>query len=753
MPERLPGNMQEYLLPGEIGKQTVSGTVSAIVYQNEDNGYTVCEIETPDGDEITVTGTLPFVNEGDIISAMGSWTNHPTYGPQFKAEFYEKSLPAEEGDILRYLATGNIKGIGPKTASRIVERFGVDTFDIIANHPDWLTEISGISPKKAAQINESFAQTVGVRAVMLFCRDYFPPATAVRIYKKWGNSAVDRLKENPYMLCTEMDGIGFKGADKLAMSIGIAPDSEARIAAGVSFVLREAAQLSGHTCVPKADVIAQSAEVLGIDPDAVALRVDALLGVNHLKSVVRDGTEYVCLPLYYRAEDFCAKKLLHLNRLCPSLDGGDAERLIWQMEAENHMEYALLQKQAIRGALESGVMILTGGPGTGKTTVIRALISIFESLGMDCALAAPTGRAAKRMSEATSREAKTIHRLLEVEFRGEDRDNTGFARGESNYLDEDVIILDECSMIDVLLLEALLRAVKNGARVILIGDAEQLPSVGAGNVLSDLIECGAFPTVRLTEIFRQSEASLIVTNSHAINEGRFPDITKKDSDFFFLPRETDEEIAYTIADLYKNRLPRSYGADTVNQIQVITPSHNGAAGTSRLNQLLQEALNPQNGRKQERKCRDFVFREGDRVMQIKNDYSLEWTKNGTEGCGVFNGDIGVITDIDPVSESLAVDFDGRETVYEFSMLDELEHSYAVTVHKSQGSEYPIVILPIARCAPMLRTRNLLYTAVTRAARMVILVGRRDILAEMVENERHSLRHTNLKQFIRRECGL
>ena len=743
--------MQEYLLPNENGKQTVSGTVCAIVYQNEDNGYTVCEIETPDGDEITVTGTLPFVTEGDIISAMGCWTNHPTYGPQFKAEFYEKSLPAEEGDILRYLSTGNIKGIGPKTASRIVERFGVDTFDIIANHPDWLTEISGISPKKAAQINESFAQTVGVRAVMLFCRDYFPPATAVRIFKRWGNSAVDRLRENPYILCYEMDGIGFKGADRLAMSIGIPPDSADRLTAGISFVLQEAARLNGHTCVPRDEVISASAEILGVDPASIAVQLDTMLSLKQLQSVKRDGVDFVCHPMYYRAEEYSAKKLCHLNRVCPRLDSGDAERLIWQMEAENHMEYAAGQKQAIRGALESGVMILTGGPGTGKTTVIRALISIFESLGMDCALAAPTGRAAKRMSEATAREAKTIHRLLEVEFRTDETDTAGFARGESNYLDEDVIILDECSMIDALLLESLLRAVKNGGRVILIGDAEQLPSVGAGNVLSDLIGCGAFPTVRLTEIFRQSEASLIVTNSHAINEGRFPDITKKDSDFFFLPRETDEDIAYTIADLYKNRLPRSYGPDTVNQIQVITPSHNGTAGTVRLNQLLQEALNPQNGRKQERKSRDFVFREGDRVMQIKNDYALEWKKNGVEGSGIFNGDIGVITDIDPVSETLVVDFDGRETIYEFSQLDELEHSYAITVHKSQGSEYPIVILPIARCAPMLRTRNLLYTAVTRAARMVILVGQRDILAEMVENERHSLRHTNLKHFLSREC--
>ncbi len=588
---------------------------------------------------------------------------------------------------------------------------------------------------------------------MLFCRDYFSPAAAVRIYKRWGNAAVDRLRENPYLLCRELEGISFRHADRLALAIGIPPDDAERIRAGISWTLAEAAQKNGHTCLPEDGLIRAGAEALGIGEEAVRAPLAAMLAEGRLLSLSRDGVRFVMLPQYYRAETYAAEKLCRLSRVCPRLAPGDAERLIWQIEAENHLEYAEMQRRAILGALGDGVMILTGGPGTGKTTVIRALISIFESLGLSCALAAPTGRAAKRMSEATSREAKTIHRLLEMEYGGED-DSAAyrFARGEKNTLDEDVVILDECSMIDVLLLEALLRAVKNGARVIFIGDAEQLPSVGAGNVLADLIASGCFPTFRLTEIFRQSQASLIVTNSHAINEGRFPDISRKDGDFFFLPREEDEEIARTVTELYRTRLPRSDGGEIRQKIQVITPSHNGPAGTANLNRLLQEALNPPAPGKAERKRGDVLFREGDRVMQIRNDYSLVWTKDGRDGMGVFNGDIGVIESIDTASETMAVLFDDRRAVYEFTMLDELEHAYAVTVHKSQGSEYPVVILPIADCPPMLRTRNLLYTAVTRAARMAILVGRRSVLAEMVHNERHALRLTNLAPCLREACA-
>ena len=730
-------------------KVTVTGTVSSIIYQNDDNGYTVCALDTEDGDEITVTGSLPFLTEGERISAVGVWTNHPVYGPQFRAEFYDKSLPAEEGDILRYLSTGNVKGIGPKTASRIVARFGVDTFDIIAHHPEWLSEIPGISPRRAAEIRENFEKTAGVRSVMLFCRDFFSPSAAVRIYKRWGSGAVERLKENPYRLCQEIDGISFRHADKLALSLGLPPDDAERIRAGLVYCLSEAAQKNGHTCLPEAELLRAASELLDVPSESVRAPLGALCAEKKLLTLPRGGVPHLLLPQYYRAESYAAEKLSRLCRLCPRLAPGDAERLIWQIEAENGIQYAEMQRRAILGALGDGVMILTGGPGTGKTTVIRALLSIFESLGLTVALAAPTGRAAKRMSEATSREAKTIHRLLEMEFSGEDESAAmRFTRGENNSLDEDVVILDECSMIDVLLLEALLRAVKNGARVIFIGDAQQLPSVGAGNVLGDLIESGCFPTFRLTEIFRQAQSSQIVTNSHAINEGRMPDVSRKDGDFFFLPRERDEDIARTVADLYKNRLPRSYGAQILRGIQVITPSHNGPAGTEQLNALLQAALNPPDGQKAERKRGERIFREGDRVMQIRNDYALEWTKNGQDGMGVFNGDVGVIEDIDLPSETLIVNFDERRATYEFSMLDELEHAYAVTVHKSQGSEYPVVILPIANCPPMLRSRNLLYTAVTRAAKMAILVGRRDVLAEMVQNDRHTQRLTNLTELIK-----
>ncbi|MBO5670613.1 MAG: AAA family ATPase, partial [Clostridia bacterium] len=555
-----------------------------------------------------------------------------------------------EGDILRYLSAGNVKGIGPRTAARIVEKFGTDTFDVLANHPDWLSDIPGISLKKAAAISESFAQTAGVRAVMMFCRDFFSPAAAVKIYKRWGVASVDRLKENPYLLCADIDGIGFTSADKLARSIGFPADSELRITAGIAYILQNEAQKNGHTCLPTKQMVSLAGESLGVATEMVEDALRTMLADKRLYGLSRDGEELLYLPMYHRAEQYIAKKLTQLSRCCARPDNGDTERLIWQMEAENQIEYAPAQKQAIRCALGDGVMILTGGPGTGKTTVIRALISIFESLGMKCALAAPTGRAAKRMSEATAREARTIHRLLEMEYGGEDRMN--FQRGEKNCLDEDVIILDECSMIDVLLLEALLRAVKNGARVILIGDAEQLPSVGAGNVLGDLIAADVFPTIRLTEIFRQAQESLIIRNSHAINEGRMPDLSKKDGDFFFLPRQTDEEIAATVTDLVKSRLPRAYGEEIVPTIQIITPSHGGAAGTVQLNRLLQAALNPPDPSKVERTVRDSVFREGDRVMQVKNDYSLVWTKNECTGMGIFNGDIGIITDIDPVTESL-----------------------------------------------------------------------------------------------------
>ena len=744
---------QENILKNETPAEpedSVSGIVDSIIYQNEENGYTVCEIEDSAGEPVTVVGIIPYLSEGDKITAWGTWTNHQVYGRQFKAETYEKTLPAEEGDILRYLAGGNIKGIGPKTAQKLVEQFGTDTFSVIENHPEWLSEIPGITKKKAAAITESFKSMSGARAVMMFCSDYFTPQTAMKIYQKWGGAAVDRIRNNPYRLCEDFRGISFSRADRIAMGMGLAADSDDRLMHGLVHVLRQEAVRSGHTCIPDSELLRCAVELLFAGDTNYTEKVAECIekAVEKLSLIPLDagGTRYIFDPLMYRAETYIAKKLRQIHDRCPKMNARDSARMIESSEAKSGITYAVMQKKALTQAMADGVMILTGGPGTGKTTIIKGLISIFESLDYEVALAAPTGRAAKRMSEATSHEAKTIHRLLEMDF--SDENGSKFLRDENNTLDADVVIIDEASMIDVQLMEALLKAVKNGARLILIGDSDQLPSVGAGNVLGDLIESGAFPVIRLTDIFRQSEQSLIITNAHRINAGELPDTSRTDADFFFLRRESEEGISATVIDLVKNRLPRSYGADIVPKIQVLTPSRKGLSGTDILNAGLQEALNPRAPGKAEKKSRDVIFRVGDRVMQTKNNYEIEWeTDDGKTGMGVYNGDIGVVTDIDREDNLVTVRFDERICVLDAAQLDEVDHAYAITVHKSQGSEYPVVILPLYSCAPMLLSRNLLYTAVTRAAKMVILVGKPNVLQQMIDNNRHTIRCTMLKHFL------
>jgi len=573
---------------------SVSGIVDSIIYQNEENGYTVCEIEDTQGYPVTLTGIIPYLTEGDKITAHGQWTNHPTYGRQFKVEMYDKTLPAEQGDMLRYLASGAVKGIGPKTAQKIVEMFGTDSFNVIENHPDWLADIPGITTKKAASISENFKAISGARHVMMFCRDFFTPQTAMKIYKRWGGSAVDRIRSNPYKLCEDFRGISFSSADQIAMSMDYSAESEERILHGARHVLSSEAGHSGHTCLPYEDLTRCTLDLLfgGNEEyrDTVKSVLDDSINKLTLIPVKKKGVIYVYEPSMYRAETYVAKKLKSMSRLCPKIDSRDSVLLIEKCESQSGIKYALTQKQAMHSAMSEGVMILTGGPGTGKTTIIKGLISIFSSLDYDIALCAPTGRAAKRMSEATSHEAKTIHRLLEMDYA--DDDGSRFIRNDSNTLDADVVIVDEASMIDINLMESLLRATKNGSRLILIGDSDQLPSVGAGNVLGDIIASDCFTVVRLTEIFRQSEESLIITNAHKINNGEMPTLTRKDGDFFFLPRETEEGISRTVVDLVQNRLPRSYGADVVSKIQIITPSRKGASGTENLNVSLQAALNP-----------------------------------------------------------------------------------------------------------------------------------------------------------------
>lgn len=728
----------------------VSGIVDSIIYQNAENGYTVCEIEDESGEPIVIEGTIPYIAEGDKLTAFGNWRNHPIYGRQFRAEYYEKTLPADTDDILRYLSSGAIKGIGPKTAAKIVGKYGEDTFDILENHADWLSEIPGITAKKAADISESFRAMSGARSVMMFCRNFFSAEASMNIYKKWGSGAVERIREDPYKLCEAFGGISFKRADQIASFVGIGGDDPRRVASGIKYVLHNRASSGGHTCLERSFLVLAATDGLEVSGDMISGAVDELIAGGELISVSRGEKSYIYLPQFYRAEEYSAKRLAELQRLCPGVSYGDADRLIERAEISHGIKYEKTQREALLCAMDSGVMLLTGGPGTGKTTIVRALLSIFDSLGMECALAAPTGRASKRMSEATMCEAKTLHRLLEMEHN--DSESPRFLRDEDNRLDEEVFIIDESSMIDVLLLEAFLRAVKSGSRIIFIGDSDQLPSVGAGNVLADLIASRVFPTIRLSEIFRQAQGSLIVTNAHRINRGELPDITRKDGDFFFLPRKSDREIGETVVSLCAERLPRSYGSDIRDKIQIITPSRKGVPGTNALNLRMQETLNPPSDGKTSCQRGDAVFREGDRVMQIKNNYSIEWQKDDKSGVGIFNGDIGVIERIDTREESVYCDFDGRKVKYDYTDLGELELAYAITVHKSQGCEYPFVVIPIYYCAPMLMTRNLLYTAITRASRMVVLVGSLDAMRKMIENDEHIGRYTGLCDMLRKLEG-
>ena len=732
-------------MDGEKEKERFKGTIEEVVYHNEENGYTVLILASEDDSAlITAVGELPFAAVGETIEVMGVWEEHKNYGRQFHILEYEKEMPTGKEAICRYLASGAVKGVGAVTAKKIVEVFGEETFEVMEQNPEFLARINGISMKKALEIGRNFASQFGMRKAMMFASQFFGSALAVKICKKWGSAAEDVIRRNPYVLCEEIEGIGFESADKVALELGVSENAPARVNAGISYVLDYHAQSSGHVFLPRDKLVPTAAQFLGISEDDAEAAVDRLIADGKLKSV-RAGKRFCIYPIrYYEAEKYIARKIALLERSVFQPPAADAEREISLIEAESGIKYAALQKKAILSAMRSGVMILTGGPGTGKTTVIKALIRIFGQMGFDVALAAPTGRAAKRMSEATGEEAKTIHRLLEAEMGVKE---SRFNRNEQNRLDEDVFIIDETSMIDTLLMTALLMAIKPGARLILIGDADQLPSVGAGNVLSDLIGCEMLTTIRLKEIFRQAKESRIVTNAHAVNHGEYPVLTDKDNDFFFVRRENEEEIAPTVVSLWHKRLPTAYGEKIGEQIQVITPSRKGCAGTESLNIALQAVMNPPAKEKLQMKSRGFVFREGDKVMQIKNDYEIPWTKGRVKGTGVFNGDIGQIRRISYHEQKIEVDFDERIAVYEFSQIDELEHAYAITVHKSQGSEYPVVILPVYTYAPRLLTRELLYTAMTRAQKMVIIVGSEHAVKLMVDNSRRPKRYTGLKAML------
>lgn len=728
----------------------LSGRVDNILYQNEENGYSVCDIENDDGELFTATGNMPFIGIGERVELYGKWAKHKQYGRQFSVERFEKILPTSKNDILRYLSSGAIKGIGPKIAQKIVEKYGEDSFEVIANHPSWLAEIKGISASKANEMSKDFNEKSAVREIALYCKDRFSPNMAMKIYKALGARAVNIIRDNPYVLCESIHGISFKMADEMALSNGLSPEGEDRIKSAIIYVLRIFASRDGHTYVLKNTLIEATSRLISVVEEKIASYVDTLAFEDKIKVVYFHDEIHIYLSENYLAEEYISKKLLFLKNNVISVDYRNANAFIDEIERRNGISYAKMQKRAIEASLMNGVTIITGGPGTGKTTIVKALIQIFDQIGLRCGLCAPTGRASQRMSEATSHEALTVHKLLDAMGGGELEYGPIFERNEKNLLEKDVVIVDESSMLDIHLTEALLRAMKPGSRLVLIGDTNQLPSVGEGDVLNDVIFSQCFPVVELNEIFRQAEQSGIVMNAHEINNGRVPDLSKKYDDFFFIPIDDEEKIPAYIANLCLTRLPKKYGVDPLRDIQVITPTKMGPNGTRLLNLTLQEQLNQSSPSKPEKEVSiSKILRVGDKVMQTKNNYSSEWTRGAEQGTGIYNGDVGIIKTIVLGDNCfIYVDFDGRVANINTTQFDELEHAFAITVHKSQGSEYPIVIIPMTKSAPMLLTRNLIYTAITRASNMVILLGSKETFEYMVKNDRQILRHTGLCQLLR-----
>lgn len=730
------------------------GTIENIVYNNPSNGYTVARLRK-DKDIITIVGNLPLIGEGQSVRVGGQWVNHPEYGQQLKVESYTEIVPSSLEGIEKYLASGLIEGIGPVTAKKFVEKFGMDTLDIIEYNPEKLLEIEGVGEKKAAAISSSFGEQRELRNVMVFLQTYgITPGNCIKIYKKYGQDTINLVKENPYRLSADIFGIGFKTADGIAQRLGIEPTSRYRLMAGIKYVLAEYSG-NGHTYLPSGVLTEGCSRLLGVPEDLIE---DAAVSLALNKEIVMedmDGTTAVYLMPFYYSELGVSKRVLELVSSSGSEIKADLDEEIRSYEQDSGIELAPQQKEAIRCAIEKGAAIITGGPGTGKTTIIKCIISIMEKKGMNIALAAPTGRAAKRMTEATGREAKTIHRLLEMGYT-EDSESLTFLKDDSDPLDADAVIVDEASMIDIILMNNLLKAIVPGTRFILVGDVDQLPSVGPGNVLRDLIDSGIIPVVRLTEIFRQSQESMIIVNAHRINKGEMPYLNEREKDFFFFDARSQEESLNLILGLVKSRIPKFKNVCTpVKYIQVLTPMRKGLCGVYNLNMKLQEMLNPPSPDKDERKVREYIFRTGDKVMQIKNNYNIEWKRiDGTsDGHGVFNGDLGYIEYIDNEGNVLSVIYDEeKRVIYDFIDLDELELAYAVTVHKSQGSEFPVVVIPSVWGPPMLMTRNLLYTGVTRAKEMVVIAGSRQVLGAMVSNNRISKRYSGLCYRLKKLSG-
>ena len=727
--------------------EALNGIVESIVFKSSDTGYTV--IKFRENNIIhTAVGVLPHVKEGQNLKITGSWVNHSQFGKQFKVEECEEILPTSKDGIEKYLSSGIIQGIGPVTAKKIVNKFGEDTLNILDNNIERLKEIEGIGKKKLETIIESYREQRELKNITIFLQTHgLSVNQCLKIYKKYGASSVDTVKNNPYILCDEISGIGFKTSDKIARSLGIEIDSPFRIQSGIRYVINEFCA-NGHTFMPKDELIKEASNVLTVSGDIIEENIkNAALDRKIKLEKVNDKEGVFTIPNYY-CELGITNRILTLAISNFQDISVDVDHLILQFEKKNNITFAESQKDAIISAFQNGIEIITGGPGTGKTTIIKCIIEIFETCGLKVLLGAPTGRAAKRMSESTGKEATTIHRMLDMGV-FEKEESVFVTNAEEHSLEADVVIIDEASMIDITLMNALLKSIKVGTRLIIVGDVDQLPSVGAGNVLNDFIESGFTKVVRLKEIFRQGKESMIVVNAHKINKGEMPKLNEKGTDFFFIRNDIQEGILNTIIDLINTRLPRfNSNWDKLKSIQVLVPMKKGVLGVTNLNERIQNVLNPKAPYKKEKEFRSMVFREGDKVMQIKNNYSLKWTriagKGEHEGLGVFNGDMGFIESIDLEGKKLSIIFDDeRRVIYDFMYLDELDLAYAITIHKSQGSEFPVVIIPAYMGAPLLMNRNLLYTGITRAKEMVVVVGIPKALKYMVDNTRSMERYSSL----------
>lgn len=732
--------------------ETVTGYVDHIVFRNQENGYTVFNLDTEDG-EVTCVGSFHYINEGELLEIQGDYVNHNVYGTQLKVHSHQVKEPEDLLSIERYLGSGAIKGIGAALAARIVRRFKEDTFRIIEEEPERLAEVKGISERKAREISVQVEEKKDMRKAMIFLQKYGISTTlAVKIYQYYGNKLYQVLEENPYQLADNIDGVGFKTADEIAFRIGIHADSDFRIRSGLFYVIQQAVG-EGHIYLPQDVLVQRASQLLGVKLGDVEKYVMDLC-INRKIVLKEENGEVRIYPTHYYYLELNTAKMLHDLDIDCEMPEEMMEKRLKKVEEREKIKLDIMQHRAVIEAIKHGLLILTGGPGTGKTTTINTMIQFFESEGMDILLAAPTGRAAKRMTEATGYEAQTIHRLLEVSGNPEEEGNiNGFLKNRENPLEADVIIIDEMSMVDLSLMHALLSAVVVGTRLILVGDVNQLPSVGAGSVLKDIIHSECFPVVTLTRIFRQAGESDIVVNAHKINAGEVVVPDNKSKDFFFLKRQDADIIIRVIIALIQQKLPRYVGAPQ-NEIQVMTPTRKGLLGVERLNQILQRYLNPAEPNKDEEEIGGRIFRVGDKVMQVKNNYQLEWevqTKYGLtvdSGQGIFNGDMGVISAISRYDETIEVEYDEhRKVKYPFEMAEELELAYAITVHKSQGSEYPAVIIPLLPGPRLLYTRNLLYTAVTRAKKCLTIVGSESVFQEMIQNESEQRRYTSLAERI------